>query len=356
MVQQMIPPGSILGILGGGQLGRMTALAAANLGYRAHIFAPEKDSPASDVAWRFTCANYNDQQALEAFAANVDSITVEFENVPEAALTLLAELKPARPNSRALATAQDRLVEKKYLESVGFKAAPFQAVDGPEDISKALEVFGSPIILKTRRFGYDGKGQVKITSSSDVKAAWAELGQSPSIAEGFVNFTREISVITARDIMGKIKSYPAVENRHENHILRQTIAPAAELGKLAEEAEYLASQAIKGLDMVGLLAIEMFVTDDHQLIVNEMAPRPHNSGHWTMDFAATCQFEQLVRCAMGLPLGSTQILRPAEMTNILGDEVNEWPKLLADPNVHLHLYGKAEARTGRKMGHWNKAQ
>ena len=355
MSQEMIPPGGVIGILGGGQLGRMTALAAANLGYRAHIFAPERDSPAADVAWQFTCADYSDVSALKSFAGTVDSVTVEFENVPEGALTLLAELKPARPNSLSLATAQDRLNEKNYLESVGFKAAPFLPVNGPEDIVSALENFGSPVVVKTRRFGYDGKGQVKLFEPKEAKDAWVELGCSPSIAEGFIDFVREISVITARDIGGNIVSYPAVENRHENHILRQTIAPAPDLGKLAAEAEHLAANAIAGLDMVGLLAIEMFVTRENNLIVNEMAPRPHNSGHWTMDFAATSQFEQLVRCAMGLPLGSTEVLCPAEMQNILGDEVYDWPQLLADPKIHLHLYGKNEARKGRKMGHWNRA-
>lgn len=345
----------MLGILGGGQLGRMTAAAAGRLGYRAHIFAPEADPPAGEVAWRTTTAAYEDEAALVAFAESVDAVTVEFENVPEAALRRLAELKPCRPGARALATAQDRLVEKQFLESVGFQAAPFRPVDGPDDIRAALEAFGAPVVVKTRRFGYDGKGQVKVAGPEEADDAWAALGQAPSIAEGFIYFEREISVIAARGVAGETVAYPAVENRHENHILRTTIAPAPDLGPLADEAERLTAAAAAGLEMVGLLAVEMFVTRDGRLLANEMAPRPHNSGHWTMDFAQTSQFEQLARAALGLPLGPADALAPAEMRNLLGDEADDWPRLLAEPGLHLHLYGKREARPGRKMGHWNRA-
>lgn len=345
----------MLGILGGGQLGRMTALAAARLGYRVHIFAPEPDPPAAEVAWRATRAAYEDAAALAAFAESVDAVTVEFENVPESALKTLAARVPTRPGARALATAQDRLTEKRFLESVGFRAAPFRAVDGPADIRAALAAFGAPIVVKTRRFGYDGKGQVKVASAAAAEAAWAELGHAAAIAEGFIDFAREISVIAARDVAGRVLAYPAVENRHERHILRTTIAPAPALGPLAAEAERLAGAAIAALDTVGLLAVEMFVTRAGGLIANEMAPRPHNSGHWTMDFAVTSQFEQLVRAAMGQPLGPTDAVCPAEMRNLLGDEAEDWPRLLAEPGLHLHLYGKREARAGRKMGHWNRA-
>ena len=345
----------MLGVLGGGQLGRMTALAAARLGYRVHVYAPEADAPAAEVAWRWTCAAYDDLDALRAFAATTDAVTVEFENVPEAALAAVAEAAPTRPGARALATAQDRLVEKRFLREVGFDTAPFRAVDGPDDIRAALDALGAPVVVKTRRFGYDGKGQVRVERADATDDAWAALGCAPSIAEGFVPFAREISVIAARGVDGAVACFPAVENRHENHILRQTIAPAADLGPLAAEAERLAGAAATALDMAGLLAVEMFVTADGGLLANEMAPRPHNSGHWTMDFAETSQFEQLVRCAMGLPLGDPRPTRPAEMWNLLGDEADDWPALLARPGVRLHLYGKREARPGRKMGHWNRA-
>ncbi|MEQ9122492.1 MAG: ATP-grasp domain-containing protein, partial [Alphaproteobacteria bacterium] len=248
-----------------------------------------------------------------------------------------------------------RLVEKRFLESVGFETAPYRPVDGPDDIRAALDALGAPVVVKTRRFGYDGKGQVKVDRAEEAEDAWAQLGRAPSIAEGFVRFAREISVIAARDVLGRVACYPAVENRHENHILRRTVAPAPDLGPLAAEAERLAGAAISGLDMAGLLAVEMFVTEAGRLLANEMAPRPHNSGHWTMDFAETSQFEQLVRAVMGLPLGDPRALCPAEMWNLLGAEADDWPRLLATPGVRLHLYGKREARPGRKMGHWNRA-
>lgn len=349
-----IPPGGVIGILGGGQLGRMTALAAARLGYRTHIYAPEADTPAGQVASAVTQADYTDEAALLAFAHSVDAVTLEFENVPESALETLAIHVPTRPNAECLAAAQDRLVEKRFLESVGASVAPYQAVDGADDIRNALATFGAPIIVKTRRFGYDGKGQVRVETPDAADAAWRDLGEAPSIAEGFVSFEREISVIAARDIHGATAAYPPVENIHENHILRMTRAPARGLGGLAAEAEALAMRAMDALDMVGLLAVEMFVTPDGRLLANEMAPRPHNSGHWTMDAATTCQFEQLTRAVMGLPLGDPAPTAEAEMHNLLGNEADSWPALLKEPGIALHLYGKAEARPGRKMGHWNK--
>lgn len=333
----------------------MTALAAARLGYRTHIFAPEADAPAAEVAWRTTQAAYDDDAALRAFAASTDAITVEFENVPEAALRQLSETTPTRPGARALATAQDRLVEKRFLESVGFKTAPYIAVDGPDDIRTALASLGAPIIVKTRRLGYDGKGQTRVEAATEAEAAWETLGKAPSIAEGFVDFSREISVIVARGVDGQTVCYPAVENHHENHILSTTLAPAPDLGALAAEAERLAAAAADGLDLVGLLAVEMFVGRDGSIVANEMAPRPHNSGHWTMDFAETSQFEQLARAALGLPLGDPSPTAKAEMRNLLGDEAHDWPDILKTPGARLHLYGKREARAGRKMGHVNRA-
>ena len=333
----------------------MTALAAAKLGYRAHIYAPEAESPAGDVAWRTTQADYEDQASLVAFAASVDAVTVEFENVPESALKTLAALKPTRPNAKALATAQDRLIEKKFLQSVGFETAPTHVIDSADNIRTALETLGTAVIVKTRRFGYDGKGQVRVETAGDADSAWMALGEQPALAEGLIDFAREVSVIAARDAAGQVICYPAVENDHENHILRTTIVPAPNFEALAEQAEHLVGAAIAALDMVGLLAVEMFVTRDGRLIANEMAPRPHNSGHWTMDFAATSQFEQLVRAVMGLPLGDARATQPAMMRNLLGDEAHDWSTLLAEPKIRLHLYGKREARPGRKMGHWSRA-
>lgn len=349
-----IPPGGVIGILGGGQLGRMTALAAARLGYSAHIFAPEAKTPAGQVAAAVTQADYTDTAALKAFAASVDAITLEFENVPVSALETLAELVPTRPSAACLGAAQDRLVEKRFLESVGMGVTPYRAVDSAADIRSALDELGAPVIVKTRRFGYDGKGQVRVDHKDDAASAWRDLGKAASIAEGFIAFEREISVIAARDIQGRTVAYPPVQNIHENHILRTTIAPAQKLGPLATEAEAMAMRAMDALDMVGLLAVEMFVTPDGRLLANEMAPRPHNSGHWSMDAAQTCQFEQLTRAVMGLPLGDPAPIAAAEMHNLLGDEADRWPELLADPSVSLHLYGKAEGRPGRKMGHWNR--
>jgi 5-(carboxyamino)imidazole ribonucleotide synthase len=349
-----IPPGGVIGILGGGQLGRMTALAAARLGYKAHIFAPEADTPAGQVAASVTQADYTDTAALQAFGAAVDAVTLEFENVPVSALEILAAHAPVRPGADCLAAAQDRMVEKQFLESVGAGVAPYQAVDSAADIVKALDVLGAPVVVKTRRFGYDGKGQVKVASPAEAEAAWRDLGEAPSIAEGFIAFEREISVIAARDIHGRTAAYQPVENIHENHILKTTLAPAENLGPLAAEAEAMAMRAMDALGMVGLLAVEMFVTPDGRLLANEMAPRPHNSGHWSMDAALTCQFEQLTRAVMGLPLGDPSATAKAEMHNLLGDEADSWPELLDEPGIALHLYGKAEARPGRKMGHWNR--
>jgi 5-(carboxyamino)imidazole ribonucleotide synthase len=346
----MIAPGATIGILGGGQLGRMTAMAAARLGYRTHVFTPEADSPCAQVSAVATIADYDDEAALIEFARAVDVVTLEFENVPVATAEFLAARRPFFPRPESLAIAQARTSEKSAANRLGFGTAPWRAVDGVAALTRALAEIGRPAVLKTNRFGYDGKGQVKIGPADDPAAAWAALGGDDAILEGFVDFAREISVVLTRGQDGAIATYPAVENRHRNHILSETIAPAAISPAAAAEAERIATTIAADLDYVGVLAIEMFETRDGSLLVNELAPRPHNSGHWTIEGAATSQFEQLVRAICGLTLGSTA-WRPARMVNLIGDDVLDWGKYVADPGAHLHLYGKAEARPGRKMGH-----
>ena len=346
-----LPPGSTIGMMGGGQLGRMTALAAAELGYRVHVFTPEKDSPCEQVCARATVADYMDMAALDAFAKDVDVVTLEFENLPAEALDRLAKSKPVRPSASVLRVAQDRLLEKEFCRKLGIGTAPYRQVDTLADLERAVADLGRPSVLKTRRLGYDGKGQVKIAAGTDAGTALHSSKGAAAILEGFVDFSLEVSVIAARGVDGKIASYPVVENRHENHILATTIAPAAVAPKVAAEAARIATALIGALDVVGLLAVEMFVTRDERVLVNELAPRPHNSGHWTIEGCPTSQFAQLVRAAVGLPLGPVAPFVPAEMRNLIGDDANDWPKLAADPTAHLHLYGKAEARPGRKMGH-----
>jgi 5-(carboxyamino)imidazole ribonucleotide synthase len=347
-----IAPGGRIGVLGAGQLGRMLALAAARLGYRVHIFAPDAaDSPAAQVAAVRTTAAYDDAGALRAFAAAVDVVTFEFENVPAAAVETLAAAVPVRPSPRALAVTQDRLVEKRFVQAAGVAVPTFVQVDGPADLTPAAETTGLPAVLKTRRFGYDGKGQAKLASLPDAEAAWQAIGRAPAILEAFVPFEREISVVAARGLDGEIACYPPTENRHENHILRTSIAPALLRDEIAARAAEIARTLLERLDYVGVLGVELFLERGGRLLVNELAPRVHNSGHWTMDGAATSQFEQHVRAICGLPLGSAAALARAEMTNLLGDEIDGWRDILGDPNARLHLYGKAEARPGRKMGH-----
>ncbi|MBL8688302.1 MAG: 5-(carboxyamino)imidazole ribonucleotide synthase [Rhodospirillaceae bacterium] len=346
-----LPPGSTIGMMGGGQLGRMTALAAAELGYRVHVFTPEKDSPCQQVTDRATVADYNDTTALDAFAKAVDVVTLEFENLPAEALDRLAMSKPVRPSASVLRVAQDRLLEKEFCRKLGIGTAPYRHVDTPAELERAVADLGRPSVLKTRRLGYDGKGQVKIAASTDPGAALHSFKGAAAILEGFVDFRLEVSVIAARGIDGKVVSYPVVENRHENHILATTIAPASVSPAVAAEARRIAETLVGALDVVGLLAVEMFVTRDDKVLVNELAPRPHNSGHWTIEGCPTSQFAQLVRACAGLPLGAVEPFVPAEMRNLIGDAANDWPKLAADPSAHLHLYGKAEARPGRKMGH-----
>ncbi|NBC34873.1 MAG: 5-(carboxyamino)imidazole ribonucleotide synthase [Alphaproteobacteria bacterium] len=346
-----LPPGSVIGILGGGQLGRMTALAAARLGYRTHVFCPEPDSPCAQVTDRRTQSSYEDRAALEHFAAAVDVVTLEFENVPCETVAFLERLVPARPSAAVLAVCQDRLLEKRFVSDAGIRTAAFAEVGGPGDLAAALDAVGRPAVLKARRFGYDGKAQLRLEPDSDPSDAWARIGARPAIVEAFIPFAAELSVIVARSPGGEIRCFPAVENRHANHILAETIAPAALAPALAAEAEAIARTLAEALALEGLLAVELFLTRDDRLLVNELAPRPHNSGHWTIDAAATSQFEQLVRAACGLPLGAPTPLADAVMTNLLGDDINLWRDILEEPGAHLHLYGKNESRPGRKMGH-----
>lgn len=360
--QTVLAPGATIGILGGGQLGRMTAIAAARLGYRCHIFCQSPDEPAAQVAHQTTIAAFDDTAALDRFAAAIDVATLEFENIPLESVEYLEARVAVRPNSRALAIAQDRVKEKDFVTAAGIATAPYRAVTDSGELASAVAGLGTPAILKTARLGYDGKGQVRIDRDTDLDAAWIQSGAGTAtggaILEGFVDFEREISVIAARGIDGATASYVPVENRHANHILDQTIVPAPISGDMAAAATDIAHRLAQGLELTGLLAVEMFVARDGSVLVNEIAPRPHNSGHWTLDACAVSQFELLVRAVCGLPLGSTERHADATMKNLIGGDVDDWRAYLADPAARLHLYGKAETRAGRKMGHvtWLKPQ
>lgn len=348
--EEPIPPGGTIGILGGGQLGRMTAMAAARLGYRVHVFTPEADGPCAQVASAETVAAYDDFTALAAFADAVDVVTLEFENVPLATAEFLAARRPFFPAPACLAVTQVRTAEKSEINKLGFATARWAPVRSADELEHALAIIGGPAVLKTDRFGYDGKGQAKIGPDDDAAAIWSDLKTDDAILEDFVDFVREISVVLARGQDGRIAAYPAVENRHRDHILSETIVPAGISPALAAEAERMAAAIATDMDYVGVLAVEMFETRDGRLLVNEMAPRPHNSGHWTIEGAATSQFEQLVRAVCGLPLGSVA-WRPSRMINLIGDDARDWQTYIADPAAHLHLYGKPEIRAGRKIGH-----
>ena len=346
-----LAPGAAIGVLGGGQLGRMLALAAARLGYRVHVFRPERDSPAAEVAAAATRAAWDDEEALDRFADAVDVVTLEFENVPLAAVERVAERVPVRPGASALAAAQDRVAEKALMARLGVPTTPWAAVDGPESLAAARARLGGDCVLKTTRGGYDGKGQLPVGAETDLAAAWRALGTEKGILEARVDFEREISVVLARGLDGACAAWDAVENRHLDGVLDTTVAPAPISAALARRARAAAERVAESLDLVGLLAVEMFVARDGRLLVNEIAPRPHNSGHWTMDACRTGQFEQAVRAVCGLPLGPVERLADATMRNLLGDRIGEWRKWLADPDAKLHIYGKAETRPGRKMGH-----
>ena len=346
-----LPPGGTIGILGGGQLGRMTAIAAARLGYRCHVFANEPDAPAAQVCAAATVAPYGDAAAAARFALAVDVATFEFENIPAGIVRRVAAKRPVLPRPEILETTQDRLREKDFLRGIGIATTEYRGVDGPETLAAAMRELGAPAVLKTVRLGYDGKGQVLVTGETEPDDAWHRMGGSLGILEGFVDFRCEVSVIVARGQDGGLAVYPPVENRHVNHILDTTIAPARLPAETAAEAERIARHIAERLDLVGVLAVEMFVTKSGAVLVNELAPRPHNSGHWTIDACVTSQFEQLVRAVCGLPLGSTARHSDAVMTNLIGKDVAKWRAALDDPSAKLHLYGKSRVRPGRKMGH-----
>jgi 5-(carboxyamino)imidazole ribonucleotide synthase len=350
----MLPPGSTIGILGGGQLGRMLAIAAARLGLHCHIYCPDSESPAFEVADRFTRAAYDDEAALAVFAADVQVVTLEFENVPVETLLFLEKHVPVAPSAQALQLTQDRLVEKRFVENLGLKTAPFADVADAASLQRAIGEIGTPAILKTRRFGYDGKGQVKITDADQAEDAFGELRGAPAILEGFVPFSREVSVIAARNETGAFAPFDVTENEHRNHILDRSIAPARISESTRKAAIDAAHRIGVGLGYVGTFAVEFFVVgegDRESVVVNEIAPRVHNSGHWTIDGAVTCQFEQHIRAVCGWPLGDARRRERVEMLNLVGADVELWTKLAAEGATKLHLYGKSEMRAGRKMGH-----
>jgi 5-(carboxyamino)imidazole ribonucleotide synthase len=354
-----LPPGSTIGILGGGQLGRMLAQAASQLGLKAHIYAPEADSPAFDVAAERTIAAYDDEKALTAFANSIAVATYEFENIPVPTVEFLVKSVPVRPGAKALACAQDRINEKTLARELGAMTADFAAINSYQDLVASLDGgFAIPCVLKTRRFGYDGKGQAKILKREDAKAAWSVMRDQPSILEAFVNFQSEVSVIAARGIDGEFRAFDVTENEHRNHILHRSIAPARIKPAAAAEAISIAEKIAARLDYVGVFAIEFFALDFANreiLYVNEMAPRVHNSGHWTQDGCDTSQFEQHIRAVAGWPLGSTKMTASgAEMINLIGDDILAWEAISAEPGSALHHYGKSQARVGRKMGHVNR--
>jgi 5-(carboxyamino)imidazole ribonucleotide synthase len=350
-----ILPGATIGVLGSGQLGRMFALAARELGYRIHIYSPEDDSPAGQIGDKEFSFAYEDLDRIREFARGVRVVTFEFENVPAESTAAAAEFAPVRPDGQVLHTTQNRLREKNFLAKHGFPVTPFRPVNSLTELQAAVKELGLPAVLKTAAFGYDGKGQVKLRDTAQLPDAFAALRGAEGIYEAFVDFEKEVSVVAARTLTGEFSAFPVFENAHANHILDVTFAPAAITTRLAKEAADLAAGILEKLNVVGLLTVEMFVTRDGRLLVNELAPRTHNSGHLTIDAGVTSQFEQQVRAVCGLPLGSTELRQPAAMANLLGHlwEQGEpnWAAALEEPAVKLHLYGKREARIGRKMGH-----
>ena len=347
-----LPPNSTIGLVGGGQLGRMSALAAARLGYRCHILTRERDSPAGQVSARVTISDYQDPVALREFAAAVDVISFEFENVSAEGLDLLASLKPVRPAPGILRISQDRVIEKGFVNSVGVPTAPWRPVATLDELHAGVAELGLPAVLKTTRLGYDGKGQRLLRRPDELAAGFAELVPKPLILEGFVDFAQEISVVIARGADGSLSAFDTVENRHRDHILDLTLAPARVPVGVVEQSQAIARTIATALDLVGLLAVEMFVDAEGRVLVNEIAPRPHNSGHWTIDACPASQFDLHIRSIAGLPLPDAARHSDAVMKNLVGpDETALWPAILAAPGLIPHLYGKAEARPGRKMGH-----
>jgi 5-(carboxyamino)imidazole ribonucleotide synthase len=348
-----LPPGSTIGILGGGQLGRMLSVAASRLGHKCHIFEPGANPPAAQVAHATTTADYSDLDALRAFARSVDVITYEFENVPTDALDALEAICPIRPNRRALAISQDRILEKDFLTGLGLTCAPYAPVNSLEDLTAALARIGTPSILKTTRLGYDGKGQARIKPGDDPAAIWASMKGAPSVLEGFITFSHEVSVIAARGLDGSVACYDPGENVHRDGILHTTTLPARLTPGQRSDAILIAARILNALDYVGVMGVELFVTAEG-LIVNEIAPRVHNSGHWTQQGCAVDQFEQHIRAVTGWPLGDGSRFADVVMENLIGDDVLRVPALARDRHTAIHLYGKAEARPGRKMGHVNR--
>jgi 5-(carboxyamino)imidazole ribonucleotide synthase len=351
----LLKPGATIGILGGGQLARMLALAAAPLGLRCHVYSPEKDSCAFDVVHAGTCAPYEDEGALARFAAAVDVITYEFENVPAKTAAFLAQRKPVLPDPKVLETTQDRLVEKTFISELKIATAPFAPVHSATQLAEGVEAVGLPAVLKTRQLGYDGKGQVKIAKGADAVAAWRLVHNAPCILEGFIDFEREVSVVAARERDGKVECFEVTENEHRDHILKISRVPAKVTPALAREARQIATRIAKAFDYIGVLGVEMFVVGKgrrRSVLVNEIAPRVHNSGHWTIDGATVSQFEQHIRAIAGWPLARPLRLgRRVEMVNLIGAEVNEATRWLTVPGTSVHIYGKGEARARRKMGH-----
>jgi 5-(carboxyamino)imidazole ribonucleotide synthase len=352
MTRFPLPPNATIGLVGGGQLGRMSALAAARLGYRCHILTRETDSPAAQVSHAVTISDYSDPVSLRAFADAVDVISFEFENVSAEGLDLLASIRPVRPAPSVLRISQDRVDEKTFLNGAGVATAPWACVGSRQELEEAVRRLGLPAVLKTTRLGYDGKGQAMLRSPDDLDAAWERLNPKPLVLEGFIDFAQEISVVVARGADGSVSAFDTVENRHRDHILDLTLAPARISGAIDEAAQAIGLRVAEALDLIGLLAVEMFVDSAGKVLVNEIAPRPHNSGHWTIDACLASQFELHIRAIAGLPLPPAVRHSDAVMKNLIGPEgMALWPVALAEPGVIPHLYGKAEALPGRKMGH-----
>jgi 5-(carboxyamino)imidazole ribonucleotide synthase len=351
----VLKPGATIGILGGGQLARMLALAAAPLGLRCHVYSPEKESCAFDVVHAGTCAEYDDEAALGRFAGTVDVITYEFENVPARTAAFLAQRRPVLPDPQVLETTQDRLIEKNFISALKIGTAPYAPVHSATQLAEGVKITGLPAVLKTRQLGYDGKGQARIAKGGDPVAAWRTLRNAPCIIEGFVDFEREVSVVAARGRDGKVECFEVTENEHRDHILKTSRVPAKVPAGLANEARQIATRIARAFDYVGVLAVEMFVLREgrrRRLLVNEIAPRVHNSGHWTIDGATVSQFEQHIRAVAGWPLAKpVRLGRRVEMVNLIGAEVSEAPRWLTVPGASVHVYGKGEARARRKMGH-----
>ena len=348
-------PGSTVGVMGGGQLGRMFAIAARRMGYRVHTFSPEEDTPTGQLADREVAARYDDAEAVRDFARGIDVLTFEFENIPTQTIEWAAEFCEVRPSAGVLHICQHRLREKQFLSGAGLPLPRFAAVNSAVELADALRHIGVPSVLKTAAFGYDGKGQRQIGQREDPAKVWEEFGGTPAVLEQFVEVAKEVSVIVARGIDGKMAAYPVCENVHRHHILDVTVVPAAIPPEVDVQARVLAGEVAEKLGLIGLLAVEMFLLQDGSLLINELAPRPHNSGHYSFDASVTSQFEQQLRAVCGLPLGSTESLRPAAMVNLLGDlwanGEPDWLAVAAMPHVKIHLYGKEDARPGRKMGH-----